>query len=122
MAAAFAFATGSASGSRLPRFAFDDWERRLSSTSGGIPWAAVAMMLLAAAFAASLVIALRRVIVVRAAARARDLTIAAVVVATLVFVYSASAGIFLATGTRLVPAGSPDDLYAPVEGLPCPPR
>ncbi len=122
LGAGFALGIGSALGSAMPRFAFDDWERRLSATSGGVPWLAAVSILLAAAFAASLALGVHRLLRAKGARRSRQATTAVGVAAALIFAYAASAAVFLATGTRLVPVGAIDDPYAPVEGQPCPAR
>ncbi len=112
-----------------PRAAFDEWERSFAVTHAGIPWSAVAAMVLAALLALNFALALRRAILARltqaSSPRPRSpLTgaLAALAGAVLAFALPASATVYLATGTRLVPVGAPDELWAPAfDEAQCPP-
>ena len=111
----------------LPRFAFDVWERRFSTTAGGVPWIAVGALVLAVGFAVSLGLTTHRLALARGVAdsarHSRTLALLATIAALLALVTPASATIYLATGTRLLPISEPDDLFAPAfEATPCPPK
>jgi hypothetical protein len=107
----------------VPRFAFDVWERRLSTTAGGVPWLAVGALLVAVGFAVSFGLTTHRLALARGAADSRRVALLATIAALLALVTPASATIYLATGTRLLPVGEPDDLFAPAfEAIPCPPK
>lgn len=103
-----------------PRAAFDEWERSFGNTHAGIPWSAVAAMVLAALVALNFALAWRRAIA--SPRRSPALSGAIAAVAVLAFALPASATVYLATGSRLVPVGAPDELWAPAfDEASCPP-
>ena len=116
--------------SAWPRAAFDDWERSFALTHAGVPWAAVFAMVLGALLVLSFALSVRRVIEGPATngekadkgERARWLPAALALASLVAFALPASAAVHLATGSRLLPVGEPDELWAPAfTNASCPP-
>lgn len=106
----------------LPRFSFDAWERSLSSTAAGIPWAALVALVGAGAIAATFGLSLHRALVARGAASTVRLRAGVGVASFVLFLLPANAIVDLATGTRFLSFGEREDAWAPAfVGSACPP-